>query len=194
VSGGDAPLLLCSGSPRRRDLLRAARIAFEPGPGPDVDETPPPGADAPTAAEALARRKAVAAAARAPGRLVLTADTVVALGDRLLGKPESPDDARAILRALSGRAHQVATGVALARDGAVRSAVDVATVTFRALGDAEVSDYVASGEGLDKAGGYAIQGRGRALVASLSGSEDTVVGLPVAVVRRLLEIGVPTGR
>jgi septum formation protein len=181
------PVLLCSASPRRSQLLLAAGIPFERGAAPQVDETPPEGVEPEAAAEEIARRKAVAASARAPGRLVLTADTVVVLDGRILGKPGTREASAGMLRALSGRSHRVATGVAVVRDGHVRSDRDVAVVTFRALSEEQVLAYARSEEGVDKAGGYAIQGRGAAFVASLEGSSDTVVGLPIAVVRRLLD-------
>lgn len=180
------PPLLCSASPRRAALLEAAGLAFERGPSPDVDETPPEGVPADAVAEALAVRKARVAAARAPGRAVLCADTTVVLDGALLGKPADAADAVRILRALSGRTHAVVTGVAVARDGALESAADRALVTFRALDDAEIARYVATGEPLDKAGAYAIQGGAAGFVARREGRVDTVVGLPVPLVVALL--------
>lgn len=182
----DAPVLLCSASPRRSALLEAAGIPFERGPAPGVDETPPPGLGPRAVAQALAETKARAAAARAPGRLVLAADTVVALGGDLLGKPRDGDDAQAMLRRLAGRVHEVFTGVAVARGTWLRSEVAAAAVVVDALDDAAIRAYVATGEPLDKAGGYALQGRAAAFMRLTAGSPDTVVGLPIAVVRRLL--------
>jgi septum formation protein len=116
---------------------------------------------------------------------------VVALGEELLGKPADPEDAVRMLGRLSGRTHRVATGVAVAAAGVVRSDVDVAEVTFRALDAAEVRRYVAGGEPLDKAGAYGVQGGAAAFVRRLDGDVLTVVGLPVRLVRRLLaEAGV----
>lgn len=180
------PPLLCSASPRRVALLAAAGVPFERGAAPDVDETPPPGVPPLEVAEALAVRKAVAAAARAPGRTVVCADTTVVLGARLLGKPADAAEAAAMLAALAGRTHVVVTGVAVARDGTLRSAADRAEVTFRPLGADEVAAYVATGEPLDKAGAYALQGGAAGFVTRVAGRADTVVGLPVPTVVRLL--------
>ncbi len=180
------PLLLCSGSPRRADLLGAAGIPFERGPAPDVDETPPPGVPAHEVALVLARAKALRAAARAPDRIVLCADTTVVLGERILDKPADAAEAIAILRALSGRTHVVVTGVAVAARGVILSERDEARVTFRALGDAEIAAYVATGEPFDKAGGYGVQGGASSFVTRVEGDLETVVGLPTRLVRRLV--------
>jgi septum formation protein len=191
TAGGREPvrperLLLCSASPRRADLLTAAGIPFERGPAPGVDETPRAGLPPDEAAEDIARRKAIAAAARAPGRTVLAADTVVVLDGEILGKPKDAADARAMLARLSGREHSVVTAVAVARDARVESARDAARVEFRALTSREIADYVAAGEPLDKAGAYAIQGGAAAFVARRAGEIDTVVGLPVRIVADLV--------
>ncbi|MFO0932998.1 MAG: Maf family protein [Planctomycetota bacterium] len=186
MPGPARPPLLCSASPRRAALLGAAGLAFERGPSPDVDETPPEGVPAEEVAEALAVRKARVAAARAPGRTVLCADTTVVLDGVLLGKPADAADAARMLRALSGRTHAVVTGVAVARDGEVASGADRARVTFRPLDDVEIARYVATGEPLDKAGAYAIQGGAAAFVTRREGRVDTVVGLPVPLVAALL--------
>lgn len=180
------PLLLCSASPRRAALAAASGLAFERGPSPDVDETPPAGLPADAVAEALAVRKARVASARAPGRVVLCADTTVVLDGGLLEKPVDAAHAARMLRALSGRTHAVVTGVAVARDGVVVHGADRATVAFRDLTDAEIARYVASGEPLDKAGGYAIQGGAAGFVTRREGRLDTVVGLPVPLVVELL--------
>ncbi len=194
-SGARLPLplpLLASRSPRRSALLRAAGIAFEQGPAPDVDETPPPGLTPGEVARALAERKARVAAARAPGRVVITADTVVALGERLLGTPADAGEAREMLAALAGREHVVATGVAVARDGRLLSGVAQARVAFQPLAPEAIEAYVATGEPLDKAGAYALQGGGRAFARLLEGQEDTVVGLPIGLLVDLLDrLGVP---
>jgi septum formation protein len=182
--------LLCSGSPRRVALLVEAGVPFERGETPGVDETPPPGLAPEDVPEALAARKARAAARRHPGRAVVAADTVVILGGELLGKPEGVEGAKAMLRRLSGRAHRVVTAVAVARDGRLLLGRDAATVAFRALSAPEIDAYVATGEPLDKAGGYAIQGGAAGFVARREGAIDTIVGLPVPLVRRLLaELG-----
>jgi septum formation protein len=182
--------LLCSGSPRRAALLVEAGVAFERGETPGVDETPPPGLAPEDAAEAIAARKARAAARRHPGRAVVAADTIVIEGGEVLGKPGTPEAARAMLRRLSGRPHRVVTAVAVARDGRLLLGREAAVVAFRALTPAEIDGYVATGEPLDKAGGYAIQGGAAEFVTRREGALDTVVGLPVPLVRRLLaELG-----
>jgi septum formation protein len=186
---GEKPLL-CSASPRRAALLADAGIPFERGEAPGVDETPPPGLSLEDVPEALAARKARVAARRHPGRAVVAADTVVILDGALIGKPASPADARAMLRRLSGRPHRVVTAVAVARDARLLLGRESATVVFRALEDPEIDAYVATGEPLDKAGAYAIQGGAAGFVARREGAVDTVVGLPVPLVRRLLaELG-----
>ncbi len=184
--------LLASRSPRRSALLRAAGIAFEVGPAPDVDETPPPGLRPEQVALALAERKARVAAARAPGRVVITADTVVALGERLLGTPADAAQAAEMLAALAGREHLVATGVAVALDGRVLSGVAQARVAFQPLALEAIRAYVATGEPLDKAGAYALQGGGQAFARLVEGQTDTVVGLPIGLLVGLLDqLGVP---
>jgi septum formation protein len=188
---GDVPLL-CSASPRRVALLEEARLPFERGEAPGVDETPPPGLAPEDVPEALAARKARAAARRHPGRAVIAADTVVVLDGRVLGKPDGEAGARAMLRALSGRAHRVVTAVAVARDARLLLGRAAATVAFRPLSPAEVDAYVATGEPLDKAGAYAIQGGAAGFVSRREGDLDVVVGLPVALVRGLLaQLGGP---
>lgn len=178
--------LLCSASPRRAALLATAGVPFELGDPPAVDETPPPHLSPEDAARALAERKAVAAASRRPRRRVIAADTVVIVDGAILGKPVDAADARRMLALLSGRSHRVATGVAVARGTTVLSGLDVATVTFRALSADEIDGYVATGEPLDKAGAYAIQGGAKGFVSRLDGAVDTVVGLPVALTKALL--------
>lgn len=145
-------------------------------------EWPYPGGDPAEYAESLARAKA----AGSDGEVVLGADTVVVLDGAVLGKPADPDDAAAMLRRLSGRTHEVITGVAVQDRGAIRWAHASSLVTFRPLSAGEILQYVAGGEPLDKAGAYAIQGRGGQFVTRLDGESDTVIGLPLNLVRRLL--------
>jgi len=186
------PLVLASRSPRRRALLAEAGIGFSLRAYPEIDETPAAGLAAPLdVVRELAERKALAAALLTPQVLVLTADTLVFLGGNVLGKPRDAAGARRMLSALGGRTHEVATGVALAgagADGATRlhSGAASTRVTFRPLGEAEIAAYVASGEPLDKAGAYGIQGGAAGFVADLEGDLDTVIGLPIGLVRRLL--------
>ena len=184
------PLLLASASPRRLELLRA--LGLEPLVRPaDVDETLRPGEDPHDAAERLARAKAVAVAEGAPaGTVVLAADTIVVLDGEALGKPRDEDDARRMLRALRGRAHDVVTGVALSRDGRLVSGRETTEVLFAPMTDEEVDAYVASGEPSDKAGAYALQGLGGLFVERITGTPSNVIGLPFRLVRRLgAEVG-----
>ena len=183
-------LILASASPRRRELLRQAGFTFEVV-APEVDETYPGGEDPAAFAERLALAKAAQIAQRFAAKddvVVLGADTVVVADGEVLGKPVSADDARAMLRKLSGIAHRVITGVALAAPGAARRAVghEVTRVFFRPLTEEEITAYVATGEPLDKAGAYAAQGRAARFVTRVEGCYFNVVGLPVALVDRLL--------
>ncbi|MCK6530117.1 Maf family protein [Myxococcota bacterium] len=190
------PLVLASASPRRRELLRAAGIEAAVVAA-EVDESPRAGEAPGDLALRLASEKARAVAARAdcPGRFVLAADTVVALGDRLLGKPADAAEAAATLGALSGREHEVLTGVCLLdreRPGEERAFVARTRISFRALSAGDVARYVATGEPMDKAGAYGIQGRGGALVATVQGSYTNVVGLPLAeTLAALAAAGIP---
>jgi septum formation protein len=178
------PLVLGSGSPRRRELLARAGVAFEVQAA-DIDEAARPG-EAPRAlAERLARAKAQAVARRVgatPSRLVLGADTIVLIDGDVLGKPVDPEDAVRLLSRLVGRHHVVLTGVALVasdRLGDARTVVVESKVAMRAADEAEIRRYVATGEPLDKAGAYAAQGQGRAFIARIEGSESNVIGLPI---------------
>ena len=182
-------LVLASGSPRRRALLEEAGIAFRVV-VPDVAEDEPERGDPRAVALANARRKASAV----PGDLVLAADTVVAVGDRLLGKPRDEAHARDLLRALSGTTHSVVTGVALKARGRILTRAVETRVTMRPLAGAEIAAYAASQEGMGKAGGYAIQETADRFVTALDGPFDNVVGLPVDAVRELLrQAGVDSG-
>jgi len=185
-------LVLASASPRRAQLLKAAGIGFEARPS-DVDESPRAGESPDTYVKRLALEKADAVAGENPGRLVLGADTTVVVDDRILAKAEDPAEARAMLRLLAGRAHQVLTGVALVGPGI--SAVDVATTTveFAPMTSEDIDQYVATDEWRDKAGAYAVQGRAGRFVTRLEGSYTNVVGLPVSLVYHLL-MRYPEGR
>lgn len=156
-------------------------LAFEVRPA-QIPETPRPG-EAPIAyAERLAREKA----ASVPGALVLGADTTVLLEGQLLEKPGDADDALRILRTLQGRTHEVISSIALVAGGVVRQATDITRVTFRAADDDFLRAYIATGEPMDKAGAYGIQGYGAALVERIEGDFFGVMGLPVRLVLRLL--------
>lgn len=183
-------LVLASASPRRKDLLSQLGLRFTVAAA-DLDETPLSGEPADTYVLRLAQEKARAVAARFPGAWVLAADTTVALGSELLGKPKDPAEAREMLSRLSGRTHNVYTGVALA-GRAETSRVVRTGVTFRTLSAGEIAWYVGTGEPLDKAGAYAVQGRGGFLVAALEGSPTNVIGLPLGETLELLTgVGVP---
>lgn len=194
MAGPHARLLLASASPRRHELLARLGIEFEVRVA-DLDETPLPGEEprAYVARLAEAKARAVADVAPEPAVVVIGADTAVVVDGHLLGKPVDDADAARMLRLLSGRTHQVLTGVAVAVAGSgaasSEAAVDVAVtdVTFTSMSDADIAWYVASGEPADKAGAYAVQGRGAVFVTSISGSPDNVIGLPLALTRRLLE-------
>lgn len=181
-------LVLASASPRRLDLLR--QIGLEPDridPA-DIDETPRPKEPPRRLALRLAQEKAAAAAARAPGAYVLAADTVVALGRRLMGKAEDEAEARRWLELLSGRAHRVFTGVAvLAPGGRAASRVAEARVHLKRLTPGEIDSYLASDEWRGKAGAYGIQGRAGGFVMKVQGSYTAIVGLPLYETRALLE-------
>lgn len=165
--------------------MAAAGYSFEIDPA-DIDEAPLAHESARNYVERLARAKAEATALRHPSATVLGADTIVTVDGLLLGKPTDHAEATAMLSRLSGRAHEVMTGVAVVREGATRSEVAVSLVRFRTLDRNEIDAYVATGEPLDKAGSYAIQGRGGAVVESIEGPWDNIVGLPMSMVARLL--------
>jgi septum formation protein len=178
------PLVLASASPRRRELLSQLGLRFTVAAA-DLDETPLAGEAAEAYVLRLARAKARAVAERSPGAWVLAADTTVALGPELLGKPQDAAEAREMLSRLSGRTHAVYTGVALA--GRADAATVVRTdVTFRTLSAREIAWYADTGEPLDKAGAYAVQGRGGFLVAAVNGSPTNVIGLPLGETLELL--------
>jgi len=171
-------LILASGSPRRRQLLELIGVKFEVAPA-DIDETPLPDENPVAYASRAARDKALAVATDHPGRLVLGADTVVEIDQEILGKPSSMDEAADMLRRLSGKSHLVHTALALVTDGAAHEVVDSARVQFIDLTDEMIRWYVATGEPMDKAGAYAVQGLGGLLVEGVEGSPNTVIGLPV---------------
>ncbi len=190
-------LLLASASPRRREMLERVGLAIEVRPA-DVDETPLAG-EPPVAYVARVARTKALAIARPAGAWVLAADTTVTVDGDILGKAADPAEATAMLRRLAGRAHQVMTAFALAGERAgepvLREGVVVTDVVLIALDDAAIADYVASGEWQGKAGAYAIQGIGAALVARVVGSVTNVIGLPLAeVLAALREVGGPPAR
>jgi len=180
-------LVLASASPRRQELLRSAGIPFAVQPA-HIAEEPQPGESAKACAERLAREKALTVARQRPydHDVVLGADTVVAVDGRLLGKPVDAADAARMLRLLSGRKHEVITGVCIVASGEPSVSSETTVVTMNELTDQEIADYVASDEPMDKAGAYAIQGVASRWIPRIEGDYCNVVGLPVALVFRML--------
>ena len=185
-------LVLASASPRRRELLAQAGYTFRVQPA-HVNEDLLPGEEPIAYVTRLAREKAEAVFRDTPGAsreddlAVLGADTTVTVDGRILGKPENAADAARMLRLLSGRTHRVMTGVALVTAAATEVAAEVTAVRFLTLSDEEIAAYVATGEPMDKAGAYAIQGRAARWIPRIEGCYFNVVGLPIALVANLLE-------
>jgi nucleoside triphosphate pyrophosphatase len=183
-------VVLASQSPRRHDLLTLIGIAHDVRPA-HIDETSHPDEAPAVHVERLAREKASAIAALSPGAVVIGADTEVVLDGAVLGKPADEDDAKRMLRRLSGRTHTVLTAVAVARDGALASGVEAVEVTFRPLTDAAIASYLATGEPMDKAGAYGIQGYGAVIVQRIDGDYFAVMGLALGrLVQLLAEVGI----
>ncbi len=191
-------MILASASPRRQELLRNAGIAFTVQPA-DVPESPLEGESPKTCAERLAREKALAVFRQQPEAVVLGADTVVFVDGQILGKPRDAEDAFRMLRLLSGRTHQVITGVCLLgpeprmvsqklKSGCEDVRSESTLVTMEVLIEEEIRAYVASGEPMDKAGAYAIQGLASRWISRIEGDYFNVVGLPVALVYRMLQL------
>ena len=180
-------IILASQSPRRRELLGQMGISdfiIRPAQG---EEKAAPGLSPAQLVEALSLQKGVeVAASAAPGDLVISADTVVAVDGRVLGKTHSREEAAAMLASLSGRTHTVYTGVTVCRDGDVLTEHEATAVRFRSLTSGEIAAYVATGEPMDKAGAYGIQGYGALLVEGIEGDYCNVVGLPVCRLGRML--------
>lgn len=185
LAGLAGRLVLASGSPRRRDLLALLGLQYEVV-VPDVDETPRPGEQSVELVTRLAVAKAERVAAERRGSVVVAADTAIDVGGEILGKPADADEARRMLRALSGQTHLVHTAVAVANRGGVEDAASTSEVRFVELSDDDVEWYVATGEPSDKAGAYALQGIGGLFVESVHGSVSSVLGLPLDLTIRLL--------
>ena len=193
-------IYLASKSPRRRELLRQIGVQFdvltfrggERGEDADVDETPIPGENVEHYVERLALTKAEAGMRRIQWRKmlrhpVLAADTTLELDGEIIGKPVDVADAHAILHRLSGRSHRVLTALAISDGERIRSKVSISDVTFRALSDTEIRHYVASGEPMDKAGAYGIQGKAAIFIQEIRGSHSGIMGLPLFETAQLLE-------
>ena len=185
-----AKLILASTSPRRAEILRKVGWPFE-ALTVDIDESRRTGEEAVAYVERVARAKAEGSALRVPGSTILGADTVVVIENEILGKPLDDEDARRMLRLLRDRWHQVLTGVALVNReaGSAKVAHEVTEVRFAAMGEDEISWYVATGEPKDKAGAYAIQGLGARFIKEIRGDYFNVVGLPVRLLYELLGTG-----
>jgi septum formation protein len=188
---GPTRLILASGSPRRKTLLCGAGLRFdviESG----ISETRAVGESGRDYAFRIACEKALSVSARAPDALVLAADTIVVCDDKILVKPNNQDEAHQMLAMLSGKTHTVVTAYALASVSAILEAEPIISrVTFRPLSNIEIEEYVATGEPMDKAGAYGIQGRGSDFIAMVVGSRDNVMGLPLReVLAALARLGV----
>ena len=179
-------LILASASPRRAELLRAAGFTFETVVA-DVDEQPRAGESPSTYVRRLAAEKSAAVQLRVPREaIILGADTTVVVDGDILGKPRDDEDSAAMLRRLSGRRHEVLTGISIRQAAYELGRVETTAVWFAALTKEDIGRYVASGEGRDKAGAYAIQGLASRFVPRIEGSYSNVVGLPVAAVAELV--------
>jgi septum formation protein len=199
MSVSDKRIYLASRSPRRRDLLKQIGVPFEllllredMRRGPDVDETPLPEESPGVYVLRIAGAKSAMAVRQIalrglPQKPALAADTTVVFDGHIVGKPDDAAHAARILRALSGREHQVLTAVAIALREQIETQISVSSVWFRELTDAEIRRYVASGEPLDKAGAYAIQGKAGSFVARIAGSYSGIMGLPLAETTELLQ-------
>jgi septum formation protein len=177
--------VLASQSPRRRDLLDLIKIPHTVRPA-DIDETPRPGESPLDCVERLARTKGRTIAALEPDAVIISADTVVVIDDHILNKPVDRRDAHDMLCRLSGREHVVHTAVCVIRDGTEVAAVETVGVHFRPLAPEEIEAYIATGEPMDKAGAYGIQGYGATIVDHVSGDFFAVMGLPLVRLTRLL--------
>ena len=183
-------VILASASPRRRQLLNLIGIAHEVRPA-DIDETMRVRETPRRHAERLAREKASAIAKRDPDLITIGADTIVVVNRKVLGKPRDADDAARMLALLSGREHVVTTAVAVSRGKKLRSAVEEVRVRFRRLRDDEIEAYIATGEPMDKAGAYGIQGYGATIVERIEGDYFAVMGLPIVrLIGLLSDVGV----
>ncbi len=184
-------IVLASSSPRRHELLEMLGIEHIVDPA-NIDEELSPGESAERLAVRLAQEKAATVASRHRGRVVLSADTLVVLGTEILGKPESPLEAQQMLLRLAGREHKVVTAVAAAYDSTILDRCDVTRVWFRPLTEAMIDAYLSTGESMDKAGSYGVQGYGAVLVDRIEGDFFGVMGLPLRLVVELLEeVGMP---
>ena len=178
-------LILASGSPRRAEILRSVGWEFTIV-IPDIDESELPGEIPEDYVERLAKEKAAAVAGKTDGGVILAADTTVVLDGQIMGKPVDLDDARRMLRALSGKQHDVFTGVAVVHDGIARTGIQQTSVNFAELSDAEIEFLTLVADPLDRAGAYAVQAQAALFVEGIKGDYWNVVGLPISLVYRLI--------
>lgn len=179
------PIVLASASPRRRELLKSAGIAFVVRPA-EIAEVPHQHESPRGFAERMAREKAWAVRSTNTGEVILAADTVVAVDGQILGKPNNEEDAARMLRLLSGREHLVITGVCLSGEDFEDIRSENTEVRFKKMSDADIRGYIATGEPMDKAGAYGIQGGASRWIAGITGDYNNVVGLPLDLVRQML--------
>ena len=179
-------IILASGSPRRRELLKDLGIEFEIF-KPDVDESRLKDEKPEDLCLRLSRLKAKSGAEKFPDSIIIAADTIVVIDEKILGKPKGREDAFRMLKILQGREHEVITGVSVAQNGKIISHAEHTIVKFTELNDSEIREYVSFGESDDKAGAYAIQGRGAALIERIDGDYFNVVGLPLCSLSKMLK-------
>lgn len=183
-------LILASSSPRRRDFLNNMGVSYQII-KPRIDESALEGEDPLVYVQRMAKTKAQVIAAEHDSEVVLAADTIVVVGKQILGKPVDREDAKRILRTLSGKTHQVMTAVCIGKGSDVRMLTEITNVTFAPLSEDLIATYVASGECDDKSGAYAVQGIGAMFIEKVEGSVSSVVGLPICQVRKVLaEFGI----
>lgn len=179
-------IILASGSPRRKDFIKSLGLQFTVI-SPDVDETPKPNELPQDLVVRLAKLKAEHIAKMHPEAVVIAADTIVVLDGEILGKPKDRNDAKAMIKKLSGKTHEVLTGYTVQKDSISYQGLEKTLVTFANISDENIEGYVSSGECDDKSGSYAVQGLATMFVEKVSGSVSSVVGLPICQVRALLE-------
>ena len=180
-------IILASGSPRRRELLKDLGLDFEIY-KPDVDETKLENESGENLCLRLSKLKALCGAKKYPDSVIIAADTIVEIDGKILGKPHDRDEAFKMLKTLQGREHKVITGVSVAKNEKIISQTEHTFVKFSDLTDSEIREYISTGECDDKAGAYAIQGIGAALIEKINGDYFNVVGLPLCLLRKILKI------
>jgi len=178
-------LVLASGSPRRSEIMNSVGWEFTKD-VPDIDESELAGEDPVTYVQRLAKEKAEAVAASHPGEIVLAADTTVVIDDQIIGKPVDVDDARRMIRMLSGNWHKVLTGIAVMKDSSVAIGMESTRVKFAAMTNSEIEFLVENGDPLDKAGAYAVQAQAALFIEGIEGDYWNVVGLPISLVYRMV--------